>query len=135
MVTLKNIPWGLFLIRVGISGVLLWFGTQQLLDNATWIGYVPDWVVSLNILSAGAIVLLNGSAEILCGILLLLGVFTRFVALLMGIHLVLIAASLGNNATAVRDWGLAFAALGLALTGGGALSLEYSKRFTTRAVV
>ena len=131
---MKNIPWGLFIIRAGLSGVLLWFGGQQLLVPEDWIGYVPDWASTLGMVSPSVIVLVNGSAEILCGLLILLGVFTRLVALLMGIHLVLIAFSLGNNATAVRDWGLAASFLGLALTGGGALSLEYSSRFTTRIV-
>ena len=132
--SLKSIPWGLFVIRAGIAGVLFWFGFQELLAPEDWVGYVPDWIVSLGMLSSGAIVLLNGTLEVLCGILILLGVFTRPAALIMGLHLALIALSLGNNATAVRDWGLAFASIGLALTGGGALSLEYSSRFTTRVV-
>ena len=131
---MKNIPWGLFVLRAGLAGVLLWFGTQQLIASDDWIGYVPDWMASFGAVSPAVIVLVNGSVEIICGLLILLGVFTRLAALLMGLHLIMIAISLGNNATAVRDWGLAFSFLGLALTGGGALSLEYSSRFTTRIV-
>lgn len=131
---MKNIPWGLFIIRIGLAGVLFWFGVQEILAPEDWVGYVPDWVISVGMVSPAVIVLLNGSLEVLCGLLILLGVFTRFAALLMGLHLALIAFSLGNNATAVRDWGLAFALIGLAFTGGGALSLEYSSRFTTRVV-
>lgn len=124
----KNVPWGLCILRVGLSLVLLWFGTQQLLFPVDWISYVPDWAVSITALSTSALVLLNGGIEIACGILILLGVLIRVASLLMAVHLALIILSLGYNATAVRDLGLAFGFMALALAGGGALTLEYLPR-------
>lgn len=115
---------GLLVIRVGLSGVLLWFGAQQMLAPQDWVGYIPEELLALTPVGAQTWVLLNGSAEIAFGTLLFLGVFVRAAALVMGIHLALIAYSLGYTAVAVRDWGLAFALLGLALTGGGMLSAE-----------
>lgn len=115
----SNAPWGLFVIRVGLAGVLIWFGTQELFAPNDWIGYVPDWAIPLSPVSLPALVLINGSVEVVCGLLILLGVYTRIAALFMGLHLILIASSLGYNATAVRDWGLVLALLGIALAGGG----------------
>ncbi|MBP9668821.1 MAG: DoxX family membrane protein [Candidatus Pacebacteria bacterium] len=115
---------GLLIIRVGLSGVLLWFGSQQLLSPQDWVGYIPSEVLTLTPVGAQTWVLLNGSAEIALGTLIFLGVFVHFAALVMGLHLALIAYSLGYTAVGVRDWGLAFALLGLALTGGGMLSAQ-----------
>ncbi|MBI5456146.1 DoxX family membrane protein [Candidatus Kaiserbacteria bacterium] len=116
--------WGLLVVRVGLAGVLLWFGAQQLLHAADWVGYVPAYATSLSGLSAVTIVLANGSAEIAFGLLLLLGLFTRISALIMGVHLALIALSLGLNQIGVRDWGLAAALFGLAIAGPGMWSLD-----------
>jgi uncharacterized membrane protein YphA (DoxX/SURF4 family) len=119
-----HVPYGITIIRVGLSGVLLWFGANQLIDVESWIGYVPEFVPVLLGIPAGTLVLANGAIEIASGILLLLGAFSRIVAFVMGVHLVLIAASLGNTAVAVRDWGLAAALIGLVFTGAGAWSVD-----------
>lgn len=115
---------GLFVIRVGLAGVLLWFGSQQLLHISYWIGYVPEYAVSLSGLNPTTIVLFNGSAEVAFGVMLLLGLFTRISALVMGIHLALIALSLGVNEIGVRDWGLVAALFGIALAGPGEFSID-----------
>ncbi len=117
-------PYGITVIRLGLSGVLVWFGMSQLMDAANWVGYVPEFIPALLGIPAVTLVIANGALEIACGILLFLGVFTRAVALVMGLHLVFIAASLGNTAVAVRDWGLAAAFMGLVLTGAGAWSVD-----------
>lgn len=116
--------YGHALTRFGISGVLLWFGASQVMSPSDWVGYVPDLALSLTGLSAATVVGLNGAAELACGALILAGLFTRVAALLMGAHLVLVAASLGNSAVAVRDWGLAAAALSLVITGPGAWAFD-----------
>ena len=116
--------YGIAIIRLGMSGVLLWFGAQQLLHSVDWVGYVPPEVVSLTGISAQTITLANGSAEIACGMLLLLGVFTSVVAFVMALHLAAIAYSLGNTAVAIRDWGLTAAMLGLVFTGAGAFGFD-----------
>ncbi len=119
----RNVSWGLFVIRVGLAGVLLWFGVQEIFAPEAWIGYVPEWAITWSGVSAAAIVLLNGTLETIFGLLMLVGVFTRIVALIMGLHLILIAFSLGYNSIAVRDIGLAMAFLGIAVAGGGAFSM------------
>ena len=124
MLYMQSIPWGLFVIRIGLAGVLLWFGTQQFIDPAYWSGYVPAWATALLPLPITGIVYMNAALEITGGMLILFGFFTRLAALVMGAHLALIALSLGPTEIAVRDWGLAFAFFGLTLAGGGSFMLE-----------
>lgn len=116
--------WGLFIARVGLAGVLLWFGSQQLMHTPNWSGYVPDYAAHLSGLSAATITLINGSVEIAFGLMMLAGFLTQISATIMGVHLVLIALSLGINELGVRDWGLAAAMFGIALAGPGAFSLD-----------
>ena len=116
--------YGHAVTRIGLSGVLLWFGVSQVMSPADWTGYLPEMVLSLTGMSGTALVGLNGAIEVACGALLLIGLFTRLVAFVMGVHLMLIAASLGNSAVAIRDWGLAAACLSLVFTGPGAWAFD-----------
>jgi uncharacterized membrane protein YphA (DoxX/SURF4 family) len=116
--------YGITIIRIGLAGVLLWFGAQQLMDTTSWTGYVPEMVVSMSGIPAKTLVLANGATEVAFGLMLLLGLFTRVAAFVMALHLAGIAFSLGVNAVAVRDWGLFAALLGLVFTGAGAWGLD-----------
>lgn len=116
--------YGITIIRIGMTGMLLWFGVQELLHPMNWEGYVPDFVMSISGLSEHTIILANGAVEVACGALLLLGVYTRVVAFVMAVHVALIGVSLGYSAIAVRDLGLAAALFGLVFTGPGALAVE-----------
>jgi uncharacterized membrane protein YphA (DoxX/SURF4 family) len=115
--------YGPFITRIGLSGVLLWFGAQQLMSPADWLGFIPEFALSFG-MTAETLVRLNGATEVACGALLLLGMYTRIVSVVMGIHLAAIALSLGNTGVAVRDWGLTFAFFGLVFTGPGAFALD-----------
>ena len=115
---------GLVILRIGMAGVLVWFGAHQLMEPNNWVGFVPDYATSLSGFSALQIVLMNGCAEIVLGLFIFLGLFTRAAAFVMAVHLALIAFSLGNTAVAVRDWGLVAGLLALVFTGPGMYSFE-----------
>lgn len=116
--------YGITIIRVGMAGMLLWFGAQELLHPMNWEGYVPGIVMSFSGLSEHTIILANGAVEVACGTLLLLGVYARAVSFLMAVHIALIGVSLGYSAIAVRDLGLAAALFGLVFTGAGAWAVD-----------
>lgn len=105
---------GLAAIRIGMAGVILWFGVSQVLDPAAWTGFVPGWADALG-MPLTMLVLANGMFEVFFGALLLAGVFTRITALVLAVHVATVAMTLGYNAVAIRDWGLAAALLGVAL--------------------
>lgn len=112
-------------VRIGIALVILWFGWAQLFGDTTrWVGYIPEYATALSGLSATTIVLLNGMIEMIFGTFLLLGLFTRMSAIAMSLHLAIIALELGWTAVAVRDWGLAAAALSTFFYGPDIFSLE-----------
>lgn len=116
---------GISILRIALSFVFLWFGFSQMSNAAQWIGFVPDWATS--IMSAGTLVYLNGIFEIIAGLMLAIGIFPRYVALLLGLHLLVISEGLGISAVGVRDIGLSFATLSLFFLGNDKLALSYKE--------
>ncbi len=128
----KNPASALFVLRLGLAFVFIWFGITQLQHPLQWISFLPGWVASLPV-SATSFVLLNGLFEIVAGTLLAIGAWTRLAALLLSIHLFGIALSMGYNAIAIRDIGLAIAALAIAVGGAGQFSLDEKADMTNSA--
>lgn len=111
-------------VRVALSIVFLWFGSQQLLHTSMWTSLIPQEAMSLSGMSAELLVHLNGSFEIVFGLCMLLGFFTRISALLLGLHLLGIMFTIGYNSVGVRDFGLSFATLSTFLYGPDCWSLD-----------
>lgn len=105
-----------FILRNGLAAMFLWFGFSQLFDGVNWVGWVPDWIVSIVHLPPAMIVLLNGSFEVVAGILLALGIWVRPIAFLLAAHLAIITLEIGLSAIGVRDFGLTVATLSLAFS-------------------
>ncbi len=78
-----------------------------------WTSFVPAWATS--IMDPGMWVLMNGLLEIVAGSLLAFGILSRWVSLVLGLHLLIISVGLGLTAIGVRDIGLALATLSLFL--------------------
>jgi len=114
---------GITILRVALAFVFLWFGFSQLSDIGIWTSFVPQSAMTITGMSAGTLVLLNGILEVIAGILLAFGIFTRVVGTILGIHLLIIALSMGLTAIGVRDIGLALATIALGFLGGGELAL------------
>jgi uncharacterized membrane protein YphA (DoxX/SURF4 family) len=109
-----NSAYAPIVLRFGLAFVFLWFGFSQLTDQAAWTGFVPDWITMFGITKT-TFVVLNGFGEIFAGTLLVLGVFTQWVALLLALHLLAIVFDLGLDALGVRDTGLTMACFTLFL--------------------
>ncbi|MGC9610838.1 MAG: DoxX family membrane protein, partial [Minisyncoccia bacterium] len=102
-------------LRLGIAAVFMWFGVSELLNPAQWVGFIPGWATASFGLSAGILVVLNGLFEIVAAILLALNVLSRWVALLLSLHLFIIVGEVGLGPIGVRDFGLAIMALAFAM--------------------
>ena len=111
------------LLRIVMSLVFLYFGFQQIMSPAAWAGFVPDYALVFG-LTAEKIVLGNALLELSLGALLLFGLYVRFASLILALHLFGIGFSLGFNALAVRDYGLAFATLVIFLNGSDNFCLD-----------
>ena len=110
----ENIPK--VVLRIALSIVFLYFGSQQVLHTSDWAGFVPE-IATRFFLSANNIVMINGTVELILGIFLLIGIYTRVSAFILSIHLLVIALPMGLNPTAVRDFGLALATFVIFLNG------------------
>ena len=106
-------------MRLGLASVFLWFGFSQHLDGIHCVGWVPEWAVTFLHLPPAFIVLGNGLFEVVFGALLAMGLWVRFVAMLLALHLALITFDIGITAIGVRDFGLTLATVALALLGKG----------------
>lgn len=114
---------GTGVLRIGLALVFLWFGSNQLLFTKDWLVWLPPTAFHLPI-SAEALVMLNGSMEVALGLLLLLGLFTRVVALLLALHLLPIILTVGYNDVGVRDFGLMMAMFSVVISGPGRWCLD-----------
>jgi uncharacterized membrane protein YphA (DoxX/SURF4 family) len=111
-------------LRIGMALVFLWFGSQQLLHTSMWIGLIPDWVTSLTGFTTATVVHFNGAFEIVFGLALLTGYFTRVTALLLALHMLSITFDIGYTAVGVRDFGLSIAAIAVFLNGSDYFTLD-----------
>lgn len=111
-------------LRIGLSLVFLWFGVDQIIHPNAWLGFIPDWVVSLTSISAPTIVYLNGLFEIIFGTALLFGIFTRFVAFVLFLHMADITIMVGLDSIGIRDFGLSIAMLVVWINGSDLFSLD-----------
>lgn len=96
---------------------------MQILKPDNFIGWLPE-EASLIPIDLVYLVLGNGIFETICGILLILGVFTRIAALLLGIHLAGITFTIGFSEIGIRDLGLTIATLSIFFTGDDVLCLD-----------
>lgn len=110
-------------LRIGLGIVFLWFGLSQIKSPGEWIVFLPSWISFLGI-PATTFVYMNGIFEIVLGFFMLLGLYVRFSALLLSLHLFGIAFAVGYNAIAVRDFGLAVATFAVFLNGRDVLCLK-----------
>ncbi|MFA6536720.1 MAG: DoxX family protein [Candidatus Paceibacterota bacterium] len=121
---------GPVILRFGLAIVFLWFGFSQLANPTQWTSFLPSFI-SIAPISAVKFVLLNGWFEIVGAVLLILGTYTRPVALLLALHLFGITFTIGWNALGIRDFGLSIATLVIFLQGAGGFSVDNFKERTS----
>ena len=113
------------MLRIGISLVFLWFGSQQFLHPEQWIGFIPQWVINVSPVSPTTLIHFNGALELVFGTSLLIGFFTRISALILALHMSHITAMIGYDSTGVRDFGLSIATWAIFLNGADPFSFDY----------
>jgi uncharacterized membrane protein YphA (DoxX/SURF4 family) len=115
-------------LRIGLALVFLWFGYMQLTNTGAWTGLIPTWVTGMSGLEASTLVLFNGSFEIVFGLCLFFGFFTWITSLLLALHMVHIFLTIlmaqGLNGIAIRDFGLAIAAITLFMLNDRIFSID-----------
>ncbi len=116
------------ILRWAWVALFWWFGIQQLMNPADWIGLLPEWTGYMPI-PGEMLIQLNGWLEVCLAIALFLGCYTRFAAAVLALHLFGIAGTVGG-ATGVRDATLGAVGVALTLSEPDAWTLD--QRFRTQ---
>ncbi len=111
-------------LRIGIALLMLWFGFTNVFSPNTLIGYLSPSIAHFTPFSSLTVMVINGMFEVLFGVLLLIGVFTRTASLLTALHIFGIAIILGYNDIAIRDYALAAASFAVFLNGADRYCLD-----------
>jgi uncharacterized membrane protein YphA (DoxX/SURF4 family) len=114
-------------LRLGMGAIVLWFSIEQFRNTGFWTAYVPDFATQITGLSATTLVYLNATFELIFTLMLIIGWKVRLSALLLSLHLIEIAISVGYSETAVRDFGLAIALFVVFMNGSDIISFENKK--------
>lgn len=109
-------------LRLGTAGVIIWFGTSQLINQSIWTSFIPDWAITITFLSATKLVILNGLFEVIAGTLVAFGICIRPLAGLLFLHMIGIISSIGLSPIGVRDIGIFAGLLSVALNGSDMFS-------------
>ena len=107
---------GVYILRLGLAVVFLYFGISQILDQSKWIYLVPDrfFIFYIHEVLKSKLVFINGIFDLIIALSLISGIFIRIFSILGFIHLLSITIfSLGFEPSGIRDLGLAFVMLSL----------------------
>jgi uncharacterized membrane protein YphA (DoxX/SURF4 family) len=115
-------------LRIGMAVIILWFSIQQFLHNSVWVAYIPESITNLTGLQVSQLVFLNAVFELVFGLAILFGFYTRFASLLLAIHLFDIMWVVGYGATGVRDLGLAIGTLVVFMNGPDVFCIQQRKQ-------
>lgn len=110
------------LLRLGLATVFLYAAISGTLNPREWTGYLPD--ILTNHFDAALLLKFFSIYELALAVLLLGGIYVRYVGLLCALTLVgIIVSNFSLFAISFRDIGLACAALALAVSDDSATRL------------
>lgn len=101
------------ILRAGLALVFIYFGWSGLMQTQMWVALVPAWTGIFG--SAYTLVKIHGTFELILGLTLLFGFYTRLSATLLLISLLQTLTILSFGPVLVRDIGLTFALLSIVL--------------------
>jgi uncharacterized membrane protein YphA (DoxX/SURF4 family) len=97
-------------LRLGLAAVFLWFGIDKIIHPTYWLN---AWmtprvagIIGYAALSESQFIYLCGVFEILAGVSLATGIFSKFFSALAILFLIGVAIFVGSADTIVRDIGL-----------------------------
>lgn len=118
-------PYAPFVLRLGLAAVVLFFSYKQFAAPDMWVKQIPAYVVNLGLLAPLTIIKLNAWFELLAGLALLAGFWTRLVGFLLFLHVGQIAINLGlGSPVGMRDVGLSLGYLAAGMFGPSRWSVD-----------
>ena len=114
----SNKKTAFFILRLGLTIVLLYAGISMLIDSTPWIGFVPMWLVGILIkigLPVELFLAAHAIFEIILALWILSGWHIRWAGLVLFLDMLSILIFYGIDLVTFRDIGLLGAALFLSL--------------------
>lgn len=104
-------------LRIGLGITFLWIGVLIVKDPLGWSGYIQPWAGNLiaRFIPLKEMMFGTGLMDIGIGALLIIHIFTGFVAAIAALHLAVILITAGINDITVRDIGLLAATIALTI--------------------
>jgi uncharacterized membrane protein YphA (DoxX/SURF4 family) len=97
-------------LRLGLAVVFLWFGIDKIIHPAYWLN---AWVASSALylmdkvgLTGTQFIYINGIFEILIGLSMVTGVFSKLFSFVAVLFLLMLFLFVGLNEVTIRDFGL-----------------------------
>lgn len=103
-------------LRISLSLVFLWFGYANIFNYEIFLKYIPSFVYSLP-LSLREVLFINGVFDIVFGLFLLVGFYTRISALLLSFQILAITYFVGYNGATIGNIGLFLATISIFING------------------
>lgn len=105
----------IFILQCAIAFVFGWFGVEKLIAPDTWVYWVPEVLTSYTKINPAQFMLVNGGIEVFLAIWLLLPWKTHWAAWLTVLYFIPILVMTGFSGVGIRDIGLFFSTVALAL--------------------
>ncbi|MAF80352.1 hypothetical protein CL629_04740 [bacterium] len=102
-------------LRIGLAGTFLYAGLNSILNPTSWIGFIPQWINSIPLLTRELFLTIHGMFEIILAIALLVGIYKKLAALLAFLSIGVIVIFSGIDDVTFRDFGLLGASYALML--------------------
>jgi uncharacterized membrane protein YphA (DoxX/SURF4 family) len=112
------------ILRIGLGIPFFWFGIDKFFNPIFWARFIPEYMKSLIPISINSFMYLQGTIEVLVGIFLIIGLFTRITSYLSSIILIVVIISVGFNNISLRDVGLLSISISLIYLNSGKLSID-----------
>ena len=112
------------ILRIGLGVVFFYFGIMKFFNPVFWTSFIPVYIENLLPISINLFLYIQGLVEVIIGLALIFGFYTRLFSFLTASILFVIMVSLGFNDVTVRDFGLFMMAVSLIISGAGELSLD-----------
>jgi uncharacterized membrane protein YphA (DoxX/SURF4 family) len=113
--------------RFGVGIVFFIFGIDQLVNPENWVIWLPSFIYGFGI-DVINLIYVNGVFDLVIGVLLLAGIYTRIISFIGILHLLGVILSMGYNEVAVRDLGILLVLISIFLQGSDSLCIESLKR-------
>ncbi|MEK6860422.1 MAG: DoxX family protein [Nanoarchaeota archaeon] len=111
-------------IRIGIGFVFFYFGIDKFFHTQAWMNWIPPKLTFILPISAQTFTYILGVIEMVIGLFVFIGFFTRIFATIASVILLAIIVSIGFNEVAARDITILITTISLIFSGSNIFCID-----------